>query len=60
MRGEQGARSMTITKKEAADRIVVIAAEIRLVLDESDEDCPSWADDLVSIADELVDGFSDA
>ena len=35
-----------MTKKEAADQLVVIAAEIRLALDEGDEDCPTWADQL--------------
>lgn len=51
---------MTITKKEAALRLAIIAAEIRLALDEGDEDCPSWADDLIAVADALnPDGFVD-
>lgn len=51
---------MTITKKEAAQRLAIIAAEIRLALDEDDEDCPSWPDDLLTVADALnPDGFVD-
>lgn len=51
---------MTLSKKEAAERLAVIAAEIRLALDEDDDDCPSWADDLVTVADALnPDGFVD-
>jgi hypothetical protein len=51
---------MTITKKEAAERLAIIAAEIRLALDEGDEDCPSWADDLLTVADALhPSGFVD-
>jgi len=50
-----------LTKKEAADQLAVIAAEIRLALDENDEDCPTWADQLVAIADALdPSGFSNA
>lgn len=49
-----------ITKKEAAERLAIIAAEIRLALDEGDEDCPSWADDLLTVADALhPSGFVD-
>ena len=39
-----------MTKKEAGLLLAIIAAEIRLTLDETDEDCPSWADDLDVIA----------
>ncbi len=42
-----------ITKKDAALRIAVVAAEIRLTIDESDEDAPSWADHLDLIAEAL-------
>jgi hypothetical protein len=45
-----------MTKKEASLRLQVIAAEIRLQLDEDDEDCPSWPDDLVTIALALYGG----
>lgn len=39
-----------MTKREAAARLAIIAAEISLALDGSDEDCPTWADDLDEIA----------
>jgi hypothetical protein len=42
-----------MTKKEAALRLWIIAGEIRLTLDEQDEDCPSWPDDLDAIAKAL-------
>jgi len=42
-----------VTKKKAARRILIVAAEIRAALDESDEDCPDWTDQLVLIADQL-------
>lgn len=38
---------------DAALRIAVVAAEIRLVVDERDEDAPSWADHLDLIAEAL-------
>lgn len=51
---------MSISKKEAAERLTIVAAEMRLALDGTDEECPSWADDLVSIADALdPSGFVD-
>ncbi len=49
-----------ISKKEAARRLAIIAAEIRLALDAEDADCPSWADDLLTVADALdPSGFVD-
>lgn len=51
---------MNLSKKEAARRLAVIVAEIRLALNGTDPDCPSWADDLVALADALdPDGFVD-
>jgi hypothetical protein len=47
-----------MTKKEAGIRLAIIAAEIRLTLDERDQDCPSWADDLDRIAGWLHPGGS--
>jgi hypothetical protein len=43
-------KERSMTKKEAAIRLAIIAGEIRLTLDESDDDCPTWADDLDAIA----------
>ena len=42
-----------VTKKEAAEQLAIVVAEIRLALDAGDEDCPSWADDILAIADAL-------
>ena len=39
-----------MTKKEAGIRLAIIAGEIRLTLDESDNDVPSWPEDLDRIA----------
>lgn len=51
---------LNMSKKEAAQRLAIIAAEIRLALDETDPDCPSWADDLIAVADALdPSGFVD-
>lgn len=47
MRAKQVRR---ITKKEAGLLLAIIAAEIRLTLDETDADCPWWADDIDVIA----------
>jgi hypothetical protein len=49
MKMERSLGGRRITKYETALRIGIIAAEIRLELDENDEDCPSWADDLDAI-----------
>jgi len=52
---------MTISKKEAARQLAIIAAEIRLAVDENDEDSPTWADQIVAVADSLdPSGFVDA
>lgn len=45
-----------MTKKEAGIRLAIIAAEIRLTLDEQDADAPSWPDDLDRIAGWLHPG----
>jgi hypothetical protein len=45
----------------AARQLATIAAEIRLALDESSSDCPTWADQIVAVADSLdPSGFVDA
>ncbi len=46
-----------MTKREAGIRLVIIAGEILLTLDD-DEDAPSWPDDLIAIADALGPGAS--
>jgi len=49
-----------ISKKEAAERLAIIATEIRLAVGENDEDAPTWADDLIAVADALdPSGFVD-
>lgn len=49
-----------MTRKEAADQLAIIVAEIRLALDANDPDCPTWADQLLVIADALdPSGFAD-
>jgi hypothetical protein len=49
-----------MTRKEAADQLAILVAEMRLALDESDPDCPTWPDQLLVIADALdPSGFAD-
>ncbi len=45
-----------ITKKQASLLLAVIAAEIRLTLDEDDPDCPDWPDAIDAIAMALYAG----
>ncbi len=45
-----------MTKREAGLRLAIIAAEIRLTLDEEDADCPTWADDIDVISAVLNPG----
>lgn len=49
-------RSGRMTKREAGVRLAIIAGEILLTLDESDDDVPSWAEDLSRIAEALNPG----
>lgn len=53
-------KARRMTKKEAARQLAIIASEVRAALDGTDDDCPTWADDLIAVADALdPSGFVD-